>query len=142
MPAEPPKGAEPDKEDGPVRALDADDIALLKTYGLGPYTASIKVREERGVGKHSISVASARLLLFSCIRSALSDPRCLRLVRGLVSTWNVHGRAGRRACGRHAAHPETEREASSLGTRRALFISTSDHPLSSLHSHPRPWRPT
>jgi len=45
MPAEPPAGAEPDKDDGPVRALDADDIALLKTYGLGPYTASIKVRE-------------------------------------------------------------------------------------------------
>ena len=57
MPAEPPAGAEPDKDDGPVRALDADDIALLKTYGLGPYTASIKVwrgGQREGEGGESI----------------------------------------------------------------------------------------
>lgn len=41
MPAEPPTKEE---DESPVIALDADDIALLKTYGLGPYTASIKVR--------------------------------------------------------------------------------------------------
>jgi len=68
MPAEPPAGAEPDKDDGPVRALDADDIALLKSYGLGPYTASIKVSGEgEGRGSHSIGKRrSARLAPLRC----------------------------------------------------------------------------
>lgn len=38
------------KEDGgdaaPIRTLDAGDIALLKTYGLGPYASAIKKLEE------------------------------------------------------------------------------------------------
>lgn len=32
----------PDEKEAPVRALDEDDIALLKTYGLGPYASRIK----------------------------------------------------------------------------------------------------
>ena len=34
-----------DAKEAPVRALDEDDIALLKTYGLGPYAESIKTVE-------------------------------------------------------------------------------------------------
>lgn len=30
------------EDDAPAAALDEGDIALLKTYGLGPYTTSIK----------------------------------------------------------------------------------------------------
>ena len=42
---------DPNNEEVKVRALDADDIALLKTYGLGPYAASIKaVEKARGCG--------------------------------------------------------------------------------------------
>ncbi len=33
------------KDDGPIQTLDAGDIALLKTYGLGPYAKQIKERE-------------------------------------------------------------------------------------------------
>jgi hypothetical protein len=33
-------------EEKPARTLDADDIRFLKTYGLGPYAASIKSTEE------------------------------------------------------------------------------------------------
>lgn len=36
---------EDDKDDAPVVALDEDDIALLKTYGLGPYAKRIKDAE-------------------------------------------------------------------------------------------------
>lgn len=32
-------------QEAPVRALDEDDIAFLKNYGLGPYAASIKRTE-------------------------------------------------------------------------------------------------
>jgi hypothetical protein len=35
----------PDEKEKPIRALDADDIAFLKNYGLGPYAASIKKTE-------------------------------------------------------------------------------------------------
>ena len=37
---------EPEEDKKPVRALDADDIALLKTYGLGPYASRIKAAEQ------------------------------------------------------------------------------------------------
>ena len=33
---------DPEEKEAPVRVLDEDDIALLKTYGLGPYATSIK----------------------------------------------------------------------------------------------------
>ena len=33
---------DPDDKEPVVRALDEDDIALLKTYGLGPYSSKIK----------------------------------------------------------------------------------------------------
>lgn len=46
---------EDEKEDKPVRALDEGDIALLKTYGLGPYTAAIKKTEE-DIKKHQDTV--------------------------------------------------------------------------------------
>lgn len=36
---------DPDKDEAPVKALDEDDIALLKTYGLGPYAQRIKAAE-------------------------------------------------------------------------------------------------
>ena len=36
----------PEEKEGPVRALDEDDIALLKTYGLGPYSTKIKAAEK------------------------------------------------------------------------------------------------
>lgn len=37
-----------DKEDDkPIVALDEGDIALLKTYGIGPYTTAIKETEVR-----------------------------------------------------------------------------------------------
>lgn len=35
----------PEDKEAPVRALDEDDIALLKTYGLGPYSTKIKDAE-------------------------------------------------------------------------------------------------
>lgn len=34
------------EKEKPVRALDEDDIALLKTYGLGPYASRIKSAEQ------------------------------------------------------------------------------------------------
>lgn len=36
----------PEEKEAPVRALDEDDIALLKTYGLGPYSNKIKDAEK------------------------------------------------------------------------------------------------
>ena len=33
-------------DDAPIKALDEDDIALLKTYGIGPYANAIKNVEE------------------------------------------------------------------------------------------------
>jgi 26S proteasome regulatory subunit T1 len=45
-----------DKEDEkPIAALDEGDIALLKTYGIGPYTAAIKETEE-DIKKHQETV--------------------------------------------------------------------------------------
>ncbi len=45
-----------DEEDSkPIIALDEDDIALLKTYGVGPYTSSIKECEE-DIKKHQDKV--------------------------------------------------------------------------------------
>ena len=41
-PAEDP---DPEDKDKKIIPLDDDDIALLKTYGLGPYSASIKALE-------------------------------------------------------------------------------------------------
>ena len=38
--------ASDDEDEKPVQALDEEDIELLKTYGLGPYTKSIKELEE------------------------------------------------------------------------------------------------
>eukprot|EP01113_Clastostelium_recurvatum_P012487 TRINITY_DN164_c0_g1_i1.p1 TRINITY_DN164_c0_g1~~TRINITY_DN164_c0_g1_i1.p1 ORF type:complete len:427 (+),score=126.07 TRINITY_DN164_c0_g1_i1:88-1368(+) len=35
-----------DKDDAPVKALDESDIAILKTYGVGPYNHSIKSTED------------------------------------------------------------------------------------------------
>eukprot|EP00798_Chlamydomonas_sp_ICE-L_P003964 gene3964-14045_t len=40
-----PSDAVPDEKEAPVRALDAQDIAFLKTYGQGPYAAHIKKTE-------------------------------------------------------------------------------------------------
>jgi len=40
------KTAKPESKDSKVKALDEDDIALLKTYGLGPYAARNKVLED------------------------------------------------------------------------------------------------
>ena len=37
---------DPEEKEAPVKALDEDDIALLKTYGLGPYATRIKAREK------------------------------------------------------------------------------------------------
>eukprot|EP00116_Pleurobrachia_bachei_P003822 sb/3464084/ len=39
------KVKEEEKEDKPIQTLDAGDIALLKTYGVGPYTNQIKSAE-------------------------------------------------------------------------------------------------
>uniref|UniRef100_A0A7S0BQK0 AAA+ ATPase domain-containing protein n=1 Tax=Rhodosorus marinus TaxID=101924 RepID=A0A7S0BQK0_9RHOD len=39
-------GKEEETEETPVRALDEGDIALLKTYGLGPYASVIRVVED------------------------------------------------------------------------------------------------
>ena len=36
---------DPEEKDLKVKALDEDDIALLKTYGLGPYSERIKTAE-------------------------------------------------------------------------------------------------
>ena len=36
----------PDEKEEKVRALDEDDIALLKTYGQGPYSSRIKEVEK------------------------------------------------------------------------------------------------
>ena len=36
---------DPEEKDLKVKALDEDDIALLKTYGLGPYSERIKSAE-------------------------------------------------------------------------------------------------
>ncbi len=37
---------EPEEDKKVIRALDKDDIALLKTYGLGPYASRIKGAEQ------------------------------------------------------------------------------------------------
>jgi len=42
---------EDDKEEAPAPVLDEGDIALLKTYGLGPYTAAIK-KAEKEIKEH------------------------------------------------------------------------------------------
>lgn len=39
-------GDSPDDKEGPIKVLDEDDIALLKTYGLGPYSNKIKDAEK------------------------------------------------------------------------------------------------
>mmetsp|Transcript_35465 Transcript_35465/g.141271 ORF Transcript_35465/g.141271 Transcript_35465/m.141271 type:complete len:102 (+) Transcript_35465:240-545(+) len=39
-------GKEEETDEAPVRALDEGDIALLKTYGLGPYASVIRDVEE------------------------------------------------------------------------------------------------
>jgi len=44
-----------DKDDKPSAALDAGDIALLKTYGLGPYTTKIK-QAEKDIEEHQKNV--------------------------------------------------------------------------------------
>lgn len=36
----------PEDKEGPIKVLDEDDIALLKTYGLGPYSNKIKDAEK------------------------------------------------------------------------------------------------
>ena len=36
---------DPEEKDVKVKALDEDDIALLKSYGLGPYSERIKIVE-------------------------------------------------------------------------------------------------
>lgn len=41
---------EDEKDEAPVKALDEDDIALLKTYGLGPYAQRIKDVETGALG--------------------------------------------------------------------------------------------
>jgi 26S proteasome regulatory subunit T1 len=46
---------EDDKDDKPIKALDEGDIALLKTYGVGPYTNAIKSVEE-DIKKHQEKV--------------------------------------------------------------------------------------
>lgn len=40
------KNYEDEEEEAPAKVLDEGDIALLKSYGLGPYTASIKETEK------------------------------------------------------------------------------------------------
>ncbi len=40
-----PSDDKPEEKEAPVRALDAQDIAFLKTYGLGPYAGHIKKAE-------------------------------------------------------------------------------------------------
>lgn len=42
-------------DDAPIKALDEDDIALLKTYGIGPYANAIKNVEEGNLLIHSIT---------------------------------------------------------------------------------------
>lgn len=44
-----------DKDEKPIVALDEGDIALLKTYGIGPYTNAIKVAED-DIKKHQEKV--------------------------------------------------------------------------------------
>lgn len=44
-----------EKNEKPSAALDAGDIALLKTYGLGPYTSKIK-QVEKDIEKHQKNV--------------------------------------------------------------------------------------
>lgn len=44
-----------EEEEKPVQALDEGDIALLKTYGVGPYTNAIKAIEE-DIKKHQDKV--------------------------------------------------------------------------------------
>lgn len=46
--------AEAEEPEQPVKALDEGDIALLKTYGVGPYTKSIKTVEDdiKKISKH------------------------------------------------------------------------------------------
>jgi hypothetical protein len=39
----PPPVEDPEQDEKPVKALDEDDIALLKAYGLGPY-AQVRLR--------------------------------------------------------------------------------------------------
>ena len=39
-------GDEEDEDKKPIAVLDEADIALLKTYGLGPYTTRIKTAEK------------------------------------------------------------------------------------------------
>jgi 26S proteasome regulatory subunit T1 len=44
-----------EKDEKPIKALDEGDIALLKTYGIGPYTNAIKTVEE-DIKKHQEKV--------------------------------------------------------------------------------------
>ena len=50
---------EDEKDEAPVKALDEDDIALLKTYGLGPYAQRIKDVEAGALGCASLLVSNA-----------------------------------------------------------------------------------
>lgn len=72
-----------DQEDeAPPAALDEGDIALLKTYGLGPYTTSIKNIEKE--------ITDAKVFCVLCNRYT---PSCLCLLRELRQLY------GRKPCG-------------------------------------------
>jgi hypothetical protein len=144
MPAEPPTKEE---DESPVIALDADDIALLKTYGLGPYTASIKVRGwdgERG-GGHSIGAGGASFLR-PVSHAGCSPP--LSGTPGLPDGSSCHGWLMERVGGRHAYEPRVSSGLSFFSRARCLRLSfnPADQPTPfsippSIHPL-RPWKPT
>lgn len=74
-----------EEEEKEIPPLDEGDIALLKTYGLGPYTTSIKKREE-DIKNLQVRVKDVRDgIVVASWREAEVDtdrtPRSLRLSR-------------------------------------------------------------
>ena len=53
---------DPEKDEKPTKALDEDDIKILKTYGLGPYSHRIKDAEKgiKDVAKRVNDIAGVK----------------------------------------------------------------------------------
>ena len=66
-------------DEAPPAALDEGDIALLKTYGLGPYTTSIK-NIEKEINEAKVGVVSNR-------RGRRLDSRLARPISSGFSVW-------------------------------------------------------
>jgi hypothetical protein len=75
----PPPVEDPEQDEKPVKALDEDDIALLKAYGLGPY-AQVGLRckhacSAKHLRTHFHGRGTRTVLAYECGRASLHTMR-------------------------------------------------------------------